>query len=293
MEVENPTRDHPLRSNFTPVIHHKPYKITKEYLTFEIKVTYMRIISSSINMQSYSLNLIFLPRDLHSSCLQINGLNINPSEKISRPLNRHRSDALMSETIYVNTDRIKFKGFSLPFEVQIQDSSSTVLVSGNLRRKVSGFSGGKDDCMWVLECKEGGITEFINGGAVDVYFAGRSLGKPLLLNELVELKKWKGLDFIPDDDDDDETPCDKSKELGEKPNIGGFDEHEYNKNAQHSGYTDVDQIFVEEEEVSLFNAGVRVGIGLGLGMCLSVGVGLGLIVRTYKTTSGAFRKFML
>lgn len=53
-------------------------------------------------------------------------------------------------------------------------------------------------------------------------------------------------------------------------------------------------MFVEEEEgeLSWFNAGVRVGMGLGLGMCLGIGVGVGLVIRTYRATAGAFRKFI-
>ncbi|KAF8401160.1 hypothetical protein HHK36_014464 [Tetracentron sinense] len=271
MEVENQTLD-PLRSEFKAISHNKPYKISKE--TFEFKVIYMRIVSSS-DMQS-CMSLIFPPRDLHT-CLQINGMKIHPNEKISRHLKRHRSDALMSESIYVNTDRIKFRGSFLPFQVHIQDSSS--LVSGILRKMGDGLVDSKDDCSWVMDCKEGEVRD-IHGGLVDVYFAGRSLGIPVLLNGMVELKnRWKGLDCIPEGD---ETVCGNTKESGEKP-ITEFDV----KN------DDLEEYLVEEEgELSWFNAGVRVGMGLGLGMCLGVGVGLGLIIRTYRATSGAFRRFI-
>ncbi|KAI3920632.1 hypothetical protein MKW92_020993 [Papaver armeniacum] len=320
MEVENyPTRDHhhPHHSSHLNIHHH--HKIissssTKD-LTFEIKVTYMRIISSSITnimkktSSSSSMNLVFLPRDVHS-CLQINGLKINPSERVPRPLNKHRSDSLMSELMYVNTDRIKFKGFSLPFEIVLQHqdassstSSSSVLVSGSLRRKVSGM---KDDCMWVMECKEISHDSMLTsgGGSVDVYFAGRSLGKPLLLNGLVELKNLhKGLDFLEDEYQDGGElglldAASKEKE-GQKAIQEYVDAHKYNNNNKHhdhqNHYGDQEEKFVaeeEEEEVSWFNEGVRVGIGLGMGMCLGVGVGLGLVVKTYKKTSGTFTKFL-
>ncbi|KAI3919358.1 hypothetical protein MKX01_038828 [Papaver californicum] len=307
MEVENyPTRDHhhhPHQLSHLNIHHH--HKIissssTKD-LTFEIKVTYMRIISSSITnimkktststSTSSSMNLVFLSRDVHS-CLQINGVKVNPSEKISRPLNKHRSDSLISELMYVNTDRIKFKGFSLPFEIVLQhqdassSSSSSVLVSGSLRRKVSGM---KDVCMWVMECKElNHDSKLTNGGgggggSVDVYFAGRSLGKPLLLNGLVELKRFhKGLDFNEEEYEDDTS----KEKVGEKGDQEFIDAHKYNnKHHDHQNHYGEEEKFVVEEieeEVSWFNEGVRVGIGLGMGMCLGVGVGLGLVVKTYK-----------
>ncbi|RZC91614.1 hypothetical protein C5167_027679 [Papaver somniferum] len=319
MEVENyPTRDHhhhhPHHLSHLNIHHH--HKIissssTKD-LTFEIKVTYMRIISLTITnlmkktsstSSSSSMNLVFLPRDLHT-CLQINGLTINPSEKISRPLNKHRSDSLMSELMYVNTDRIKFKGFSLPFEIVLQhqdasssSSSGSVLVSGSLRRKVSGM---KDDCMWVMECKELSHDSKLTsgGGSVDVYFAGRSLGKPLLLNGLIELKKsHKGVDFLEDENEDGGGELGLLDTTKEKEGaIQEFvDSHKYNNKHHDQNHYGEEEKFVveeEEEEVSWFNEGVRVGIGLGMGMCLGVGVGLGLVVKTYKKTSGSFIKFL-
>ncbi|KAI3847913.1 hypothetical protein MKX03_026152 [Papaver bracteatum] len=319
MEVENyPTRDHHHPHHLSHLNlhhHHKIISSSTKDLTFEIKVTYMRIISSSITnimkktsstSSSSSMNLVFLPRDLHTN-LQINGLKVNPSEKISRPLNKHRSDSLMAELMYVNTDRIKFKGFSLPFEIVLQhqdasSSSSSILVSGSLRRKVSGM---KDDCMWVMECKESSHDSKLTsggGGSVDVYFAGRTLGKPLLLNGLVELKKsHKGVDFLEDEYEDGGGELgllDTSKEKeGEEAIQEYVDSHKYNNNKHHdhqNHYAEEEQFVVEEEEeeVSWFNQGVRVGIGLGMGMCLGVGVGLGLVVKTYKKTSGTFTKFL-
>ncbi|KAI3996211.1 hypothetical protein MKX01_011793 [Papaver californicum] len=321
MEVENyPTRDHHHHHphHLSPYLNiHHHHKIisssSTKGLTFEIKVTYMRIISSSITnimkksntSTSSSMNLVFLSRDLHS-CLQINGVKVNPSEKILRPLNKHRSDSLMSELMYVNTDRIKFKGFSLPFEIvlQHQDASSTsgssVLVSGSLRRKVSGM---KDDCMWVMECKEINDDSKLTsgGGSVDVYFAGRCLGKPLLLNGLVELKNLHiGLDYLEDEcqDGGELGLLDTSKEkVGEKGIQEFADALKYNNNNKHhdhqNHYGEEEKFVVEEEEeVSWFNEGVRVGIGLGMGMCLGVGVGLGLVVKTYKKTSGTFTKLL-
>ncbi|XP_058108716.1 uncharacterized protein LOC131251782 isoform X2 [Magnolia sinica] len=196
MEVMKPTSD-ALRNTCNSMIHHRPLEIPKE--AFEIRVIYIRAVSSSDMQKTLKIN--FPARD-PKTCLQLNGLKIDPSEKISRSLNRHRADALMSESIYVNTDRIKFSGPSLPFEVG-QVGGSAALVAGFVRRVGNDGKGGPDggDWMWVMECREGGIKEF-NGGLVDVYFAGRSLGRPLLLNGVVELKRrLKGLDCIPEGDE--------------------------------------------------------------------------------------------
>lgn len=190
MEVVKQTMD-PLKSSCNSIFHHKPNKIASK--AFEIRVIYMRVVGTS-DMQS-TVKIIFPSRDLRT-CLQINGLRIDPYEKISRSLNKHRTDALMYETTYVNTDRVKFNGPSLPFEVQTQESS--VLVSGVLREG-AGFDGSSDGhCMWVMECKDGEIKE-LDVGLVDLYIAGRSLGRPVLLNGVLELnKRWKVLIRIPE-----------------------------------------------------------------------------------------------
>ncbi|KAL5698573.1 hypothetical protein ACHQM5_029597 [Ranunculus cassubicifolius] len=289
MEIEYHTID-PLKPNFKTITHYKPYKIFKEP-SFEFKVIYMRIISiSSLDMQQTSMTINFPPRD-PQTCLQINGIKIHSNEKTSRTLNKHREDAFMSESVFVNTDRIKFKGKFLPFEVQI-DGCSSVLVYGGLKRK-EGVEI-KDECMWDMECREGdfGGKEF-NGGFVDAYVAGRCLGKPLLLNEVVELKKWKDLDcFLEDDGTKSDTSKDMEAKCIQQLEIKNSAE-QVNLNAEKCAEEEEEgPTLVEEGELSWFNAGVRLGIGLGVGMSLGVGVGLGLIMRTYSATSGVLKKFV-
>ena len=46
----------------------------------------------------------------------------------------------------------------------------------------------------------------------------------------------------------------------------------------------------EDEELSWFNAGVRVGVGIGLSVCIGIGIGVGLLVKTYQGTTRNFRK---
>lgn len=49
----------------------------------------------------------------------------------------------------------------------------------------------------------------------------------------------------------------------------------------------------EDEELTWFDAGVRVGIGIGLSICLGIGVGVSLLVRTYQGTTRNFRRRLL
>lgn len=49
----------------------------------------------------------------------------------------------------------------------------------------------------------------------------------------------------------------------------------------------------EDEEISWFNAGVRVGVGIGLGVCVGIGIGVGLMVSTYQSTTRNFRRRLL
>ncbi|XP_068662733.1 uncharacterized protein At1g01500-like [Aristolochia californica] len=256
--------------------HPSPHSIRSE--AFESRVIYTTIVTS-LDMQS-SLSIVFPPRVVQSS-LQINGVKISSYVKISRTLKRHRMNALMSEYIYVNTDRIKFRGSFVPFEIHLQDGR--VLVCGILRRG-NGVNGAGGPCMWSMECRKGGINEMRSGGQVDVYCAGSSLGKPALLNGVVDFKKqkWKELDSIPEGDD---ALHDNSKELEgqlaadiEEWSSIGFGRH-YRARLEEEE---------EAQEASWFNAGVRLGVGFGLGVCLGVGVGIGLIVRT----SGAIRRLI-
>ncbi|PIA43246.1 hypothetical protein AQUCO_02000583v1 [Aquilegia coerulea] len=292
MEVEYQTLDL-FKPNLRTISHYKPYKVFRKEPIFEFKVIYMRISSNLSDMQMQScMNLVFPLRD-SQSCLQVNGIKIHPNERTSRPLNKHREDAFMSESVFVNTDRIKFKGKYLPFELQIQGSS--VLVSGVLRRKEGDdICGVKDECMLIMEPMKNQfeVKEF-NGGSVDVYFAGRCSEKHFLLNGVVELKEWKGLECIPHADD--KTKSKSSKDWKANPSIGEV-EHKGNIKNEELQVDDLmareEEMIAEEGELSWFNAGVKLGIGLGVGMSLGVGVGLGLIIRTYKSSSGVFRKLI-
>ncbi|KAK9099624.1 hypothetical protein Syun_026669 [Stephania yunnanensis] len=294
MEVEVQTALDPLKpSAFRLMSHdHRPNHkmISKQVLgSIELKVIYLRVITSSSypNTMQNCISLRFPPRDSQfCSCLEINGFKISPRERATRALNRHREDAFMSESIYVNTDTIRFRGSCLPFEVRLQ--GSVVVLSGTLRVKENGICGGidnsKEDCKkWIMECKRGGgADEQISGSnilLVDAYFAGRSAGKPVLLNCFAELNKktdWRGLDCI---HEGEEIKDFHSKQEQEEKLVKEFDKHKIT-DAQESN-ADEEEMYAEEEgQLSWFNEGVRVGIGLGVGLSIGVGVSLGLLRRT-------------
>lgn len=46
----------------------------------------------------------------------------------------------------------------------------------------------------------------------------------------------------------------------------------------------------EDEQLSWFNSGVRVGLGIGLGMCVGIGIGVGLLMNSYQATTRSFKR---
>lgn len=68
------------------------------------------------------------------------------------------------------------------------------------------------------------------------------------------------------------------------------DEEQYDYNYNDMYWRRMECVDGEDGELSWFNAGVRVGVGIGLGVCVGIGVGVGLLVRTYRATTGSFRR---
>ncbi|KAG9459789.1 hypothetical protein H6P81_004297 [Aristolochia fimbriata] len=297
MEVLSLTPPDPLRSPCRSVGHASAHRMRSK--GFESRVIYARIVTS-LDMQS-SISIVFPPRDVQAS-LRINGVKVSAYVKISRALKRHRTDAVMSEYIYVNTDRIKFGGPFVPFEIHLQDGR--VLVCGTLRRG-NGGNGVDGASVWAMECEEGGFDVAVSGGLVDVCFAGSSLGRPALLNGVVDFKKkrWKELGSIPEGDDavNEKYSMEIVEHLTTDVNemsSTDFDPHyRADEEEEEEGEEEAEEEEevleeVEAQEASWFNAGVRLGVGLGLGMCIGVGVTVGLVVRTYRATSGALRRLI-
>jgi len=46
----------------------------------------------------------------------------------------------------------------------------------------------------------------------------------------------------------------------------------------------------EGEDITWFNAGLRIGVGVGLGICLGAGLGAGILVRSYQMTANSLKK---
>lgn len=70
------------------------------------------------------------------------------------------------------------------------------------------------------------------------------------------------------------------------------DDNESDEKISGSLYSE-DMYYGEDGQLSWFNAGVRVGVGIGLGMCIGIGLGVGLLMRSYQTATGKFRRRLL
>ncbi|CAL9124207.1 unnamed protein product [Musa acuminata var. zebrina] len=234
----------------------------------EIKVVYVRIITST-PMQT-TITMAFPAGEDDDRSLTVNGKAAVPVV-----LKRNRVDGAMGESVYVNTDCIRFSGSCLGFEIRVREACSALVV---------GAVGRKGDGRWVVQGREGGGGQEtgVDGAMVDVYFVGRSMGRAVVLNRVVETRKTrKGLDCIPacDDEvatDDSEEP---KKGIREEQSCDGVSSG-YIKNGGED----------ELGELSWFSAGVRVGMGLGLAMCLGIGVGVGLVMRSYQAAAGTLRR---
>lgn len=72
-----------------------------------------------------------------------------------------------------------------------------------------------------------------------------------------------------------------------------FSDHKPESEYYNHLYSGTDFLEGEDEELSWFNAGVRVGVGIGLSICLGIGIGVGMLVRTYQGTARNFRRRLL
>ncbi|KAJ8480606.1 hypothetical protein OPV22_024333 [Ensete ventricosum] len=237
----------------------------------EIKVTYVRIITSTPMQSTITMTFSAGEDDDHS--LRVNGMAAVPVV-----LKRNRVDGAMGESVYVNTDCIRFSGSCLGFEIRVREACSALMV---------GVVGRKGDGRWVVHGREGGgggggQETGVDGTVVDVYFVGRSMGRAVVLNRVVEMRKtWKGCIPACDDEvvtDDSEEP---KQGIREEQSCDGASSG-YNKNGGED----------ELGELSWFSAGVRVGMGLGLAMCLGIGVGVGLVMKSYQAAAGTLRRFI-
>ncbi|EEF52567.1 2-hydroxyacid dehydrogenase, putative [Ricinus communis] len=288
------------------IIRYSPFQPCAKFSSpwFDLRVFYVRISNFTVDASTPEcLTVNHIPLSPHT-LLEINGVRSSMySDGVSSLLRRDRVDKKSEEATFVSTDSIRTTG-SVKFEVF--DSDDLVL-SGVLEMSSSnGFIGElkSNGKRWSMNC-ESEITAgtgFLKGKhiagtelpTIEVYVTGCFSGTPIILTKTLQLgyrKKHirKGmLDAIPEYETT-ESQKNVSREhdlqVAEYRSYEAENEEEYNNMYWRTEYMDG-----EDGELSWFNAGVRVGVGIGLGICLGIGIGVGLLVRTYQSTTGNFRK---
>lgn len=276
----------------------------------DLKVFYVRVTNSKIDNSTpeyLALNHVPLKQD---TLLEVNGVRTSIySDGVSSLLRRDRLDKKSEEVTFVCTDSIRVSG-SVKFEVFDKD---LLLLCGSLELCAS------DGCVretenvahrWNMVCESDLVlgTGFFPKGKpytglesvspkFEVFVAGCFDGTPIILTKMVQLGSRKKqarkgmLDSIPE----------YGSSEGEKDYLSGLSlqASDYpNYKPENEEYNDVymgtDYYEGEDEELSWFNAGVRVGVGIGLSMCVGIGIGVGLLVRTYQgATRNVFRRRFL
>ncbi|KAK6115356.1 hypothetical protein DH2020_007625 [Rehmannia glutinosa] len=227
-------------------------------------------------------------------------------EGISCTLRRDRVDKKSEEATFVSTDSIRFTG-NVKFEVFDKED---VVISGILEmsNNTNGFVGESNSTprRWSMNCESimNAGSGFLKGKqimgsenslpTIEVYVAGCFSGTPIILTKTLQLnhrkKHRKGvLDSIPEYDGSEsreDVASGHDLQVAEYRNYKPENEEDYDN----MYWRQTEYIEGEDGELSWFNAGVRVGVGIGLGICLGIGIGAGLLVRTYQTTSRAFKR---
>ncbi|KAH9656647.1 Erythronate-4-phosphate dehydrogenase family protein [Citrus sinensis] len=165
------------------------------------------------------------------------------------------------------------------------------------------------DQRWCMNCKSD-ITagpgflkakQFVSSDSasptIEVYVAGTFSGTPIILTKTLQLSSRKKqtrrgvLDSIPEYEASEESQKDTPSELPLQ--VSDFSDHKPESEYYNHLYSGTDFLEGEDEELSWFNAGVRVGVGIGLSICLGIGIGVGMLVRTYQGTARNFRRRLL
>ncbi|KAK7383045.1 hypothetical protein VNO78_28710 [Psophocarpus tetragonolobus] len=290
------------------IIKYSPYKPSPMISSpwFDLRVFYVRVSGIQVDESTpefLSLNHIPLSPD---TLLEVNGVRSSTySDGESSVLRRDRVDKISEEATFVNTDSIRFTG-SMKFEVYDKEYC---LLSGVLEMSNSnGFVGESRSSVkrWGMSCQ----TEMAPGCGffkgkhvavpelpcpeIEVYVAGCFAGTPIILTKTLQLNCRKkhnrkyALDAIPEYET---TECQKDGyDHGLHLQVADYrsfrPEQEEDYNSMHWQRT----VYVEDGELSWFNAGVRVGVGIGLGICVGVGIGVSLLVRSYQATTRNFKR---
>lgn len=302
-----PNRNGPIEYGHVISRHSHPSSTRSPPLSLswlDLKVFYVRVTNSDIDdstPEHLTLNHIPLDRD---TLLEVNGVRTSIySDGISSLLRRDRLDKKSEEVTFVCTDSIRFSG-SVKFEVFDKD---VILLCGSLELCSSSEteSGGHK---WNMVCE----TDLVSGNGflkgkysglesvmpkIEVFVAGCFDGAPIILTKTIQIgfrKKQlrKGmLDSIPEYEGSEGRKGDSSGLALQALDYANYksENEDYNE-----VYMNTDYYEGEDEELSWFNAGVRVGVGIGLSMCVGIGIGVGLLVRTYQgATRNVFRRRLL
>ncbi|KAF5443954.1 hypothetical protein F2P56_036467 [Juglans regia] len=272
----------------------------------DLRLFYVRVSKCEIDDSTpeyLTVNHVPLNRD---TLLEVNGVRASIySDGVSTLLRRDRLDKKSEEATFVSTDSIRMTG-SVKFEVFDKD---LLVLSGILELRNQNGSVrelNNQGWAWIMNCKSNVTvgTGFFKGKqllgpelaspTMEVYIAGSCSGTPIILTNALQLTHRrkhvrKGtLVAIPEYEATEGqklVPSMLALQMSELPNHKPENEDTYNSQYPGTAYFEG-----EDEELSWFNAGVRVGVGIGLSICLGVGIGVGLLVRTYQGTTRNFRR---
>ncbi|KAH9307241.1 hypothetical protein KI387_035152 [Taxus chinensis] len=266
-------------------------------LWFDMKVFYIRLSASMLNNLHVpeSLTVHCLPRD-NRTALEINGRRIHPSCSAFVTLERSRADEKSAaEIAYIGTDSIRMTE-NLCFEVFLGDE---LLISGTLQKNTTNQAIMAEDLLnsvgklWSLECSckleyaSKWPFQTLSVPTLDIYFAGRMLGFPLILTQSVQMIPRKkrlrhgssSLDVIPEGNENENENENGNIALTSSDSSDTDDEYVY-LYSDSSSFLDSSSEsnnggsgFEPEEggeDDSWFNPGLGFGLGVGLGM---LGVG--------------------
>ncbi|KAK9184330.1 hypothetical protein WN943_024678 [Citrus x changshan-huyou] len=293
------------------VMMHSPYQqCVKGLLSWlDLRVFYVRVSKfESDDSTPECLTLNHIPLHPHT-LLEVNGFRTSIyADGASTLLRRDRLDKKSEEVTFVSTDSIRTTG-SVKFEVFDKD---VLVLSGVIEScNSNGFTteSRNHDQRWCMNCKSD-ITagpgflkakQFVSSDSasptIEVYVAGTFSGTPIILTKTLQLSSRKKqtrrgvLDSIPEYEASEESQKDTPSELPLQ--VSDFSDHKPESEYYNHLYSGTDFLEGEDEELSWFNAGVRVGVGIGLSICLGIGIGVGMLVRTYQGTARNFRRRLL
>jgi hypothetical protein len=183
---------------------------------FDVRVIYLRLSSCLLKSAPDCFTIVFPPRSM-PTVFEVNGIRIPPSEQTSRKLRRDRVDTEFAEATYVSTDNLRTND-GLPFELHHRGE---LLVTGNFERSSLENPKARKK-LWAMECtsaisavssyilsSKAEVLSGLSAPFIEVYVAGRSLGRPIVLTKMVNLLPRRkcirciSLDAIPEDDDID------------------------------------------------------------------------------------------